>query len=380
MRYSSAIFLIVIFLASGCLDPYNPSGDTQNYNYLVVDGFVNSVDGSGTVKLTRTKPLNDADPVVKVTNAQVTLEDESGSNFSFIEIEEGMYSLSGAIITPTKKYKLNITTDTNSTYQSDLVPVMDTPDIDSVTWKQLNNKIDIYTNTHNANDNTRYYRWKYIETWHYNSAFKSTVLFDGTNVVLRDNNDDIYNCYSSYNSSDIIIHSTNKLQDNVVKEFVVTSFSISTLKIKTKYSIEIEQQALTKQAYEYWELLKKTTENLGSLFDPQPSQVTGNIHCTSNPQEPTIGIFSIGTITKKRIFIQSNEIKYTQGTRPFDERYAGCNQDTLLVEDIPTFFGGQLLTYPTYKGIMLIGYLKSAPSCVDCRLGGGSNVKPDFWE
>jgi hypothetical protein len=380
MRYIKTIlFFTSIFLAASCLDPFYPSGGSQATAFLVVDGYLNSADGTGTLKLSQTKPLNSTAPALLVSNAQVTLEDENGNEHSFFEVEEGVYYVFGVSVDPSKKYTLKIITDANKEYRSDEITPTLTPAIDSISWKQLDDKVEVYTNTHDDANNTHYYRWKYNETWQYTSAYRSSVKIQGNQIVFRDENDDIFHCYRTHPSSDIFIYSTSKLQHDEVREYRLVSLPITSLKVQAKYSIEVEQYALTKDAYEYWQLLKKTTENLGSLFDPQPSQVTGNMHCITDPGELTIGFFSIGSIKKERIFIHNTQIVYPVGVRPFDPFFAGCQYDTLLLADLPEYEGSDLFIGPVTQGIALIGYSKSISNCVDCRAAGGTNVKPDFW-
>jgi hypothetical protein len=371
MRYfKTLVSLILIFLVSGCLDPFVPSGSTQDLAYLVIDCSVNSDDGTGAVKLSQTKALNSSDAIRTVLGAQIILEEEGGGNYAFSEFSNGEYNLTGAPINPAKKYRLKITTESNLVYQSDFTSVKETPPIDSVTWKEVDDKIEIYANAHDDTNNTRYYRWKYTETWQYTSRYASSIMLVDDIVVPRSAADDIYHCYATSSSTGILIHSTTILENDVVKEFRLTSPSISASRFGTKYSIEVEQYALTKEAYEYWELLKKTTENVGSLFDPQPSQVTGNIYCLSDPERKAIGFFSIGTVNKKRIFIDSF---HKSKVDPF---YAKCETSTIPVDQKNS---GSLLIGPVYKGITLIGFLVGDPSCVDCRFAGGTTVKPDFW-
>jgi hypothetical protein len=379
MRYIKAIFFFTgIFIVASCLDPFTPSGSSNQTNYLVVDGYVNTEDGIGTIKLSRTKPLNSQDAAPLVSNADVILEDETGNDYSFFEVEEGVYNVFGVNTDPSKKYTLKIKTE-GKEYTSDAVKPTPTPEIDSISWKQLNDKVEIYTNTHDDTNNTQYYRWKYNETWQYISAFESLMKIKGNKLVFRDAGDDIYHCYRTNSSSEISVYSTQKLIKDEVREFRLISMAINSPKVQANYSVEVEQYGLSKEAYEYWTILKKTTENLGSLFDPQPSQVTGNIHCTSNPQELTIGYFSIGAVKKKRIFIPNTDIDYQTGMKPIDPFYQGCRADTLKVSELPGYEGDDLFIIPVYQGIFLLGYLKGSTDCVDCRKNGGTNVKPDFW-
>ena len=43
-------------------------------------------------------------------------------------------------------------------------------------------------------------------------------------------------------------------------------------------------------------LMQKNAESLGSIFDEQPTQITGNIHSVTNPSEQVIGYVSAGTV------------------------------------------------------------------------------------
>src|SRR5687767_6489027 len=111
MKYVKNIFYFLFLgvLTASCLEVFTPAS-SENYGYLVVDASINSATGEGTVKLTRTIPLNSSDPVVQVTGAQISLEDESGNENIFSEINNGVYHASGLPISVDKKYRLNIKT------------------------------------------------------------------------------------------------------------------------------------------------------------------------------------------------------------------------------------------------------------------------------
>jgi hypothetical protein len=74
------------------------------------------------------------------------------------------------------------------------------------------------------------------------------------------------------------------------------------------YSVIVSQYALTSNQFKYWTELKKNSEQLGTLFDAQPSQLNSNIHCITNPAEPVMGYLSASTVQKKRIFIANSEM------------------------------------------------------------------------
>src|SRR5690606_3313027 len=118
------------------------------------------------------------------------------------------------------------------------------------------------------------------------------------------------------------------------------------------------QNALTREAYDYWNELSKTTEATGSIFDPFPSRVTGNIRSASNPDVPAFGYFSAGKASKKRIFIKESLGIFNR-----------CDpSDTLARPD--AIVTSALLLHEYYQmGSSVPEYVVAYPSCADCRLG-----------
>ena len=129
--------------------------------------------------------------------------------------------------------------------------------------------------------------------------------------------------------------------------------------------------------------LKKNTESIGTLFDPLPTQLTGNIQCINNPSEPVIGYIGAYSIEEKRIFISKKELPENWKTIT---GYENCTRlDTVdnTPEDIAAQFGaeGSIPVYEllSQRGPGVIGYLYSTKTCIDCRVRG-TNVRPAFWE
>jgi hypothetical protein len=133
--------------------------------------------------------------------------------------------------------------------------------------------------------------------------------------------------------------------------------------------------ALTKQAFEYWNNLKKVTENVGSLFDPQPVTFSGNIHSTSDDKEIVLGFVSAADKKEKRIFITTEEVGFIK----VYTGYEGCDLDTVPSKSKLTIEAGdEPVTETSGPGggsLLLVG----AYSCIDCR-ARGTIQKPGFWE
>jgi len=151
-------------------------------------------------------------------------------------------------------------------------------------------------------------------------------------------------------------------------------------RIRLKYSILVKQYGVTKEAYDYWLQLQQNTESLGTLFDPQPSQLTGNIKCSSDLSEPVLGFFSAGTTSEKRIFISSD---YLPRVRKYVTSFDNCSADTLQVRNIPGIgnLSNVYLLDPLPPGPGTpTAYSYTNASCADCRSAGGTIAPPPFWQ
>src|SRR6202012_1062500 len=143
----------------------------------------------------------------------------------------------------------------------------------------------------------------------YTTLFRSSFKSNGDTVLGRDlTNDNINVCWRSDTSSTIVLGSSAKLAHNVIANNPIISITSTSEKIGFEYSILVRQYALTADAYNFYTNLKKNTEQLGSIFDAQPSEISGNIHSVSNPMEPVIGYISVGSTASRRIFIYNKSL------------------------------------------------------------------------
>ncbi len=366
---------VIALLVFACVEPFAPPNLEVDQNLLVVDALLNGSNGEVNVHLSRTIPLADKTSQRPELGASVSIETQSGSTYLLTDdAGDGHYFKSGISFLADDQYKLLITTSDGKKYGSDYITLSETPAIDSVNWKTNKDGIEIYVNTHDAANKTKYYRWEYTDTWAYASAFDSNFEFTGSQPVLRTDNINI--CYHNFNSSNILIKTTKVLSQDVVSEFPLVFLPKRTERLNIRYSILVKQYAITKDAYEFWDLLKKNTESLGGLFDPLPSQLTGNIQSLDDEQEAVLGYFSASKIAENRIFIEYMDLPQSHR---FSKAYPECELDTVYMADLSSFKKGSNILVTTFGSPFPLGYLFSNNSCVDCRNQSGTNVKPIFW-
>ena len=359
---------------AACVDPYQPPFTNEITNILVVDGFINASDQSATVKITRAVRLSDAKAPSPEKKAIVSIEEKGGAVTSLAENGNGIYSKKGIGLNSSKNYRLTITAADGKKYTSDFITLQQTPPIDGVRWETSPDGVNIYVNTHDPSGTKPFYRWNFEETWQYNSVFDSSVkLINGT-VVVRSIDEQLFDCWKTVPSSDILVSSTVRLKETTIHDFPITFIPKGSQKLMKRYSVMVNQFSISKEAYDYWQQLRKTTTNLGGLFDPLPSQVTGNVHSESDPLESVLGFFSGGSVSSKRIFISLNDLP---PALRIPRSIGDCGIDSVL--DVRKVEGVAFLLISPYGTPFPVGYLYSSGGCVDCRKQGGTTTRPDFW-
>src|ERR1700744_2145899 len=308
MKKGICLLILLAVIAAGCKKPFDPVVLSTSNSYLVVEGVINSGSDSTFIKLSHTVKLSDKTTASPELNATVAVEGDQNTSYPLTETGNGNYSCAGLNLDNSHKYRLSIKTSNGKQYLSDYVDVVNSPPIDSISYDTQGTNagpgLNVYTNTHDANNKARYFRWDYQETWMFNSNFLSAFKSNGDTVLARDMiNDNIYTCWLSDTSSTILLGSSAKLSQNVIVNNPITAVASTSEKVGLEYSILVRQYALTVDAYNFYTNLKKNTEQLGSIFDAQPSEISGNIHSVSSPTEPVIGYISVGSTTTKRIFI-----------------------------------------------------------------------------
>jgi len=374
-----SIFILSGILYVSCKKNYNPPAINVDNRFLAIDGsLVNSVDSPSVFRLSRTTKLTDSTLAYYAeTGATVSVEDSSGGSLAFVETEAGKYISNPLSLNLSDKYRLKITTSSGENYVSDYVPVKETPPIDSVSWQQQND-VSIYLNTHDPQNSTKYYRWDYTETWQYEAPLNAELSQDNGALFFVDSTNQTFDCWRNLNSSAILIGTSIALNQDVINKEPITIVPQNSQKISIRYSILVKQYAITPEAYQYYSILKKNTENLGSLFETQPTQLVGNIQSVKNPSEVVIGFFTASSVQQKRIFISKNDVS--------NWNFLDSNRDCgvmIIAHDILPNPGFYLFYYPDpdyYPYYFSQSSLYIARrECVDCRVKGGVNHKPSYW-
>jgi Domain of unknown function (DUF4249) len=369
------LFLTILLLLNSCIAQFIPKIDEEK-ELLVVQGLITDRMEPDTIKLSKSLPLGEISAARPVSGSFVAITDDLLNVVLLSEIAPGTY------ITPSyfhgvigRSYTLHINGNSEFSflnYQSIPMEMKPVPPIDSLYYeKTVIEKANgyfkgvdgcqIYLDSHDPENTCKFYRWDFSETW------VLRLLFDVPNKK----------CWISDKSHSINIKSTAAFDEARITRFPINYFTNITDRLKTKYSILVNQYSLNEEEYIYWEKIQNIAVQVGGLYDIIPASVPSNISCIESPAEKVLGYFSVSAVSSKRLFIKDK-------FEGIVDQYAKCVSDTLF--DGPDYIEGLGISVWTlfdiipapFSGKPRVRILTETKGCADCTVRG-TTVKPVFW-
>ncbi len=365
MKGGIIFILILIILANSCINEFEPD-IAEVTPILVVEGLLTDQQVANKVKLSSSMMPGEALVPVPVTGAQVRIQDDQGNTHRLTEKEPGCYYTNPAVFKgiPGRKYALFIDSyvgDCASPY-CEMVPV---PPIDSVYYEKVLIKTNelglpvegcqIYVDTHDETDSSKFFRWDYTETW----IFK--LPYDVPNNI----------CWRTSGSDRIYLANTTYLAEPRISRFPLIKIPTETDdRLQEKYSVLVNQYSLNEDEFRYWEKIEKIAQQSGGLYDVTPMTIEGNMRRLEDPSEKVLGYFSVSAISSQRIFIKDI-------FKGFKDPYKSCAYETLpIYRAVPGI--GETYWVIIWDYDLQIKVITDQLRCVDCTTRG-STEKPDFW-
>ena len=393
------IFPFLLALVA-CVEPYEPEA-TEYDSTLVVDGLITNEASPFTIRLTQSFPYSET-VGVPIEQAQVTIEEENGGRTLLAETAAGVYQNNPAIFQGQigTSYRLLITLADGKRFESGWELMKAAPEIERLHFameeratSDPDGKVkigpQIYLNTKGVENKTLYYRWEYVETYEFRLLHPPGIkvefgegLGGGDDEILSIpfNEFEGNKCWKTAFSTNLLIATSENLSQDVIKDFPLLFIDNSSSRLHTRYSILVKQYAINQDYYEYLKKLEGINETTGSLFDPIPNEIFGNIKSVDGQDIPVLGYFSAAGASEKRLFINRTELPLGLDI-PFGPR---CFNDTIQEEFQPLYSktrSGNLVLYDYHLSLFgdILGYLLTEPPCTSCIANEATNVKPDFW-
>ena len=345
----------MLLLFYSCIDPINVQLENAPER-LVMDGFISNLPGPYRVSLS--KSFSESTAIdTRISGATKVINDSEGFQEELVEEEQGVYytiamGIQGIIC---RSYWLNITTSSGIQYKTIPETILNPVPIKEFYWENVTKEIirttgstgveegvEFYLDVDNPAENRNYFLWDYLGTY----------LVRSPNASLGS---DVRTCYVNDLPVEYLnIKETVSVTGNSFVKHPIIFLITYNFKFELRYSMLVRQMILEENAYKFWDDVLKVTTNVGSIFDPPPFQISGNVVNLSNPIDITLGYFWAAGIAEKRLFINRSEV--SSGIFTISE---SCQVDTPPAGPPPP----------------------PPPFCFDCtKLNNSSNQKPDFWE
>lgn len=352
MRIFFLILSLFIFLIStSCieeLDVFQDSVDT-----FVVSGELTNVAGQQSVFLSYTTNYNTTIDYSRIRGAKVSVKDDLENEYIYKYKEFGEFVLEGFVGEVGRTYQLSILFEDGQQYYSLPEKMLPATEITSLNYERKGNGLEFSASFSDPPNISNYYRWRYTGTYEVFSP-EAYALRDNDSITLNNrcyNWDvqpkfaNVYSCWvTDYDREYLNVDSDFAFEGRFEPEKNIFTTPVDE-RFNYGYSLQVSQLSLTKNAFEYWNAIKKQIQNGGTIFETANYQIVGNLRSASNPSEVVLGYFSVAGVATKRIFIN---------------QFIGNFEEQLCETNISGCF------------------LKR---CVDCRAypGNSKNIRPDFW-
>lgn len=295
------IKLAVLLLLVSCVDSFRLDVDGSS-GLLVVEGLISDEETTHTVKLSRSVSFSNTGIVstysVPEQNAVVKVSDDLGNEFEFIEDAAGTYKTVGTIKGEVgRSYRLSVITSDGEQYESEAELMPGVPEINSLTYEYSEREyesessgniltsygFDIHVVVNDPPGVDNFYKWKSIATIEYSSVTElpdqATCWYDITPL-----------------ESGVVVFADNYSEGKEFRELV----AVAPYERITNIKVLVSQFSLSEPAYNFWQLISQQQNNTGSIFDPAPVGIKGNIK-NVNSDEVVLGFFGASAVTRKYI-------------------------------------------------------------------------------
>jgi len=379
---------ILTLLTTGCVTEFRANLSADSTKILIISGnIIENTDVTFYINESFPLDLPKIPDESFIDDANLTIIGSNGYvSSTAINVGKGTYRIPVGNLEDDVEYGIEILYK-GDTYRSSLSKPLYTPEIDSVSWVQPAKYGDVFFYV-SASDNltgSRFFAWSYTEDWEIMADFPTRIFLNPmSNTFFTSPTATLHHCWKTENSDGFISGSTESLKENRIINQPLYRYNSSDDRFSVLYSFTVNQRAISKGAYEYYQNIKKMNEEMGGLFTPQPMEITGNISCMTDPSKKVMGYVNINkNTTQKRVFIYSYQL-----TRDW-----GIPCGFVSHKDVLAFLKAREMTFgdyyrmgmrpagdadPTYYP-EIIPEMWASSYCTECTATGGTTVKPDFW-
>ena len=310
LKITKLCFIFSLVLIYACIDPFELTFEDGVTDFLVVDGSFSSEAQTHTLKLYTTKSqiANRRKPV---TGAMVNLVAADGRREAYRDLNDGNYELSGTTIQGQvgERYFLEIDLPNGEQYRSKLATMPPKIKGDSAYIKFALLEQALITGEIGRRATLEVFvdsplppaEQDYWLKWDVSTLFSFPEVLCGPippspPICYIPGKNDV--------QETILLNGKNfggeSIQGLKVNEKVLTP---SDFEFRGRYYFIVNQQSITKEAYDYWQKINRVANQTGSIFDAPPAGVPGNIYNVNKEEEVVLGFFELQNTDILRAYI-----------------------------------------------------------------------------
>jgi hypothetical protein len=324
-RAAALLAVLAALALSGCIDPIELNVGAPERR-LVVEGLVTEGDGPHEVRLRRSGAFTQGADAIRlpVPNAVVRITSDEGASVTLTETGGGQYVAPvGALYgRPGVTYTLHIRLPDGTIYTSEPETMRRAADIAEISAElvQANEviggvlvqqpRIVLLVDGQPVQDETMYPRWSWRGVYH---------TFNCQGMVCR-------SCYiPARGVSNIQLAEVPLAPGTAAVRQTAALFPLPAEgeKFVHNFYIEVEQQALTPEAFNFWSRIRQTRDQVGSLFDPPPDAIIGNVAQEDDRTEYALGYFTVAATTRQSTCLRLTDFP-ERPSHQYDGAFSGA--------------------------------------------------------
>ena len=313
-----------------CIDPYQvdvPEGE----QLLTIEGIISTGPGPHAITLTRSATYGSIfEGLIRpVSLATVVVRDNEGNVTFLTEGDEAK----GTYFTPAsfsaevgRSYTLQILTAEGKVYTSTPERVESVPPIASLEVRTVTiptqgsevprSGVQLIAEVRDPADQNNFYYWRngpavyILETRP--DLFTPRPTPQNPNRTPQPK-DCCIQCFRSEVSNNQSLFVVNDDNFNGLTARVPAAFiEDDGLRFVNTFRMDLKQYSISQGAFRFLRLVKQQAEISGSIFDPPPATIRGNMISLDNPDEVVLGYFMAGGEATRRIYIDKNDLTFKQ--------------------------------------------------------------------
>lgn len=338
-KIKGSLWVILSLLLTTCIDKFNFNSD-EPPRILNVEGYITTIPKAHQIRISRVEKFGPEFIGLgrPVNLANVLIKDDLGKVENLVETGSGYYVTSpdfAAVVG--RSYNLEIQLFDGRRYISLKEKVVPVPEVDSVTYHavrtvttdRLIDEIGVQVMAHfqDPPEQENYYFWNLLE-----SDF--VLVTEPELYNLPFDHPTCPRCPAPKPCCSRCFHKDVPKPTNIItisdSEFNgmyqtkgIAYVIDNGLRFKETYRLDIQHLSVSAETHRFLKLIDQQLSLTGSVFDPPPANIRGNLISLDNREEQVLGQFFVSDERFLRIYIQRDHLEFymrPQTTVPDDCR------------------------------------------------------------